>query len=676
MLIKIKYFLLFCFLINSLKLFSQDDNSDTMMMNDLMEVVILKKKKSISQLYNISSNVINVDKEELLKSACCNISESFETNPHIETNFTNSIIGIKQISLFGLKSPYILISEEDLPSIRAGTQVIGLNYIPGTWVESIQINKGTSNVENGYESLTGEINVKLKKPKDDDPFFLNIFRGYKGRNELNIQFSEKLSNKLYSSLFVHGSNRKKKVDKNLDSFLDKPTSNQFNILNRWQYESTDNSFSAMLTLNGFKDRKKIGQISPKNIDKSEEKIWNGSINTNQLKSNFILNYNFLDRPYNNLTFQFFNSFLDYNSFYGFRKYDFKLNTNYLKIYFKSIIQNTMNKIKVGINLVEDYFDETLTKKTYDRSEKSIGGFFEYNYDNLDDFSFNGGIRIDNHNKLNTFLTPKFNLKYKINSKSILKLSYGRGKRLSSIFLENLNLFVSNRKIKILKKNNLSYGLKPELADNFGINFNYNFRLNKKNAFLTFDFYRTQFKNQIIADYEIPNEISFYNSDGKSFSNSYLIEFVYDPIKNLELTLAYKYNNVKFKYLSGLKRKALNPEDRIFVNLNYNYKDLNIDRDIWRFNFSLHAIGKQRIPENLNSLSGFESKKYMLLNFQLTKIFNKNFELYLGFENLANYLQNNPIIDYNNPFGSDFDSSLIYAPIVGTMNYFGLRYNLN
>ena len=676
MLVKIKYFLLFCLLINFLKLFSQDDNSDNMMMNDLMEVVILKKKKSISQLYNISSNVINVDKEELLKSACCNISESFETNPHIETNFTNSIIGIKQISLFGLKSPYILISEDDLPSIRAGTQVIGLNYIPGTWVESIQINKGTSNVENGYESLTGEINVKLKKPKDDDPFFLNIFRGYKGRNELNIQFSEKLSNKLYSSLFVHGSNRKKKVDKNLDSFLDKPTSSQFNILNRWQFESTDNRFSAMLTLNGFKDRKKIGQISPKNIGKSEEKIWNGSINTNQLKSNFILNYNFLDRPYNNLTFQLFNSFLDYNSFYGFRKYDFKLNTNYLKIYFKSIIQNTMNKIKVGINLVEDDFDESLTKKKYDRSEKSTGGFFEYNYDNLDDFSFNGGIRIDNHNKLNTFLTPKFNLKYKINSKSILKLSYGRGKRLSSIFLENLNLFASNRKIKILKKNNLSYGLKPELADNFGINFNYNFRLNKKKAFLTFDFYRTQFKNQIIADYEIPNEISFYNSDGKSFSNSYLIEFVYDPIKNLELTLAYKYNNVKFKYLSGLKRKALNPEDRIFVNLNYNYKDLNIDRDIWRFNFSLHAIGKQRIPKNLDSLNGFESKKYMLLNFQLTKIFNKNFELYLGFENLANYLQNNPIIDYNNPFGSNFDSSLIYAPIVGTMNYFGLRYNLN
>ena len=553
MLIKIKYFLLLCLLINFLKLFSQDDNSDTMMMNDLMEVVILKKKKSISQLYNISSNLINVDKEELLKSACCNISESFETNPHIETNFTNSIIGIKQISLFGLKSPYILISEEDLPSIRAGTQVIGLNYIPGTWVESIQINKGTSNVENGYESLTGEINVKLKKPKDDDPFFLNIFRGYKGRNELNIQFSEKLSNKLYSSLFVHGSNRQKKVDNNLDSFLDKPTSSQFNILNRWQFESTDNSFSAMLTLNGFKDRKKIGQISPKNIGKSEEKIWNGSINTSQLKSNFILNYNFLDRPYNNLTFQLFNSFLNYNSFYGFGKYNFKLNTNYLKIYFKSIIQNTMNKIKVGINLVVDDFDESLTKKKYDRSEKSIGGFFEYNYDNLDDFSFNGGIRIDNHNKLNTFLTPKFNLKYKINSKSILKLSYGRGKRLSSIFLENLNLFVSNRKIKILRKNNLSYGLKPELADNFGINFNYNFRLNKKNAFLTFDFYRTQFKNQIIADYEIPNEISFYNSDGKSFSNSYLIEFVYDPIKNLELT---KLNASFFLYGNNFKLKDL------------------------------------------------------------------------------------------------------------------------
>jgi len=153
---------------------------------NLDEVVVSQRKKSSQLSFLSTQNIMNVSSDELLKAACCNLSESFETNPAIDVNFDNAITGVKQVQMMGLPSPYLLFTEENIPFIRGASQVYGLSFTPGTWVESLQITKGAGSVVNGYESMTGQINAELKKPMTSEMLFLNLFRSFEGRNEINF----------------------------------------------------------------------------------------------------------------------------------------------------------------------------------------------------------------------------------------------------------------------------------------------------------------------------------------------------------------------------------------------------------------------------------------------------------------------------------------------------------
>ena len=203
--------------------------------NVLDEVVVNKKKKTIQKSYFKTQNITNVSSEELLKAACCNISESFDTNPSIDVNYSNAITGTKQVKMLGLESPYLLITEENIPMIRGASQVYGLSFIPGTWVESMQITKGTGSVTNGFESISGQINVELNKPFSDSPFFINIYSNNMGRNEINLHSNKIITDKLSTGLYIHANKNDHILDNNNDGFLDHPISEAVNLFNRWQY---------------------------------------------------------------------------------------------------------------------------------------------------------------------------------------------------------------------------------------------------------------------------------------------------------------------------------------------------------------------------------------------------------------------------------------------------------
>jgi len=127
--------------------------------NTLDEISVTAKKQTTSKSYIQTQNVFTVNSDELLKAACCNLAESFETNPSIDVNFSDALTGTRQIQMLGLKSPYLLITQENIPMVRGASQVYGLTFTPGTWVESIQVTKGTGSVVNGYESISGQINA-------------------------------------------------------------------------------------------------------------------------------------------------------------------------------------------------------------------------------------------------------------------------------------------------------------------------------------------------------------------------------------------------------------------------------------------------------------------------------------------------------------------------------------
>ncbi len=648
--------------------------------DDLEEVTVTTRKKASATSYLASQNITTISSKELLKAACCNLSESFETNPSIDVNFTDAISGTKQIKMLGLTSPYILIATENVPSVRGASQAYGLSFIPGTWVESIQVTKGAGSVTNGFESIAGQINAELVKPLSDKKFFVNAYGSINGRLELNTHFNTKLNEKWSTGVYIHGDRRGEKFDNNRDSFLDLPVGNQINVMNRWQYTNLEKGLISFLNFRFLDDKKQSGQINyDPNVHKFGNAVWGSEVDTRRFDFSGKFGYVNPEIPYQSLGLQLAFSNHKQDSYFGNRIYDINHKSLYSNLIYNSIISDSRHKIKTGIGFSHDTYEEQVNTTDYSRNENSIGGFFEYSFDNLDTVNLTAGVRIDHHNLMGTFVTPRFHARYTPWEKSALRFSFGRGKRAANIFAENQRLFASSRTINIQNTGGNIYGLNPEIAWNYGISFLQGFQLFDRKADINIDFYRTDFQNQVVVDYETPTEINFYNLDGESFANSFQVEFNYTPLERLDLKSAYKYYDVKTQYQSGKLQKPLTPKHRVFANASYETQTSK-KGGLWKFDATYNWIGEQRFSSTMQSPEAFRlnphSPTFSTLNAQVTKVFSDQFEVYLGGENITNVRQENPILSTNNPFGANFDSTFVYGPIFGGMYYAGLRFKLN
>jgi len=647
---------------------------------DLKEVKVVKKKKGIQKSYTVTANTSLITSKELLKAACCNLAESFETNPSIDVNFSDAITGTKQIKMLGLTSPYLMITEENIPSVRGASQAYGLSFTPGTWVESIQVTKGAGSVVNGYESISGQINAELLKPLNDIPLFVNAYGSSDSRFELNTHFTKQLSDKWATSLLLHGNTRVAKNDMNNDGFLDGPLGKQINVMNRYQYNNAEKGLVSFISFRYMNDEKQGGEVAfDKNRDKGTTNHWGSEINTERFDVSTKVGYVFPDMPYQSIGFQ--NAFNSHNqeSYYGLNQYNIKQNSYYSNLIFNSIIDNTMNKFAAGLNFTYDNYQEFVNVKDYSRIDNSVGAFFEYTYDNTDNFSLILGGRIDNHNRLGTFFTPRLHARYNPWEKAVLRLSAGRGKRSANIFAENQQLFASSRTFAFLDTTGKIYGLNPEIAWNYGLSFSQKFRFLNKNAEVVFDLYRTDFTNQAIVDVmQSPQQVLFYNLDGKSFANSLQVEFNYELIYNLNLRTAYKYYDTQTHYLSGNFQRPFQAKHRFFTNLEYETA-ITEEGKQWKMDYTLNWIGQQQLPTTATNpeadrLPEF-SPSYSLMNAQVTRVFSDTFEVYVGGENIGNYKQKKAVLGNEDPFGTNFDASMVYAPVFGQMYYAGLRFKI-
>lgn len=652
--------------------------------DSLDAITITSRKQATAKSYLSASNVINVSSDELLKAACCNLSESFETNPSIDVNFADAVTGARQIKMLGLTSPYILIATENIPSIRGASQAFGLSFIPGTWVESIQITKGAGSVVNGYESIAGQINAELVKPSTDNKLFVNAYGSVNGRLELNTHVNTKISDKWSTGLYLHGNIREEKFDKNEDSFLDMPLQKQINVMNRWQYIDTKNGFVSFINFKFLNDQKQTGQINfNSDTDKLTTNAWGSEIDTQRYEVSAKLGYVNPDIPWQSIGIQTAYSSHKQDSYFGLKQYDITHNSLYTNAIYNSIISDSRHKIKTGISYTYDSYDEFLDTQNlnsnYERIERALGTFFEYNFDDLDKFNITAGIRVDSHNLLGTFLTPRLHARYTPWSKSALRASFGRGKRSANIFAENQNIFGTSRNINILNTNGNIYGLNPEIAWNYGLSFLQGFNLFGKKADITIDYYKTNFQNQVVVDFENPREVNFYNLDGKSYANSFQFELNYNLFENFDLRTAYKFYDVKTDYLVGRLEKPLIPKHRLFANASYE-TNKKADASQWKLDATYNWLGTQRFSSTETNPIQYQLSERTptvgTLNTQITRVFSESFEIYLGAENLTNVRQPNPILGANDPFGSNFDTNFVYGPIFGSMYYAGLRFKIN
>lgn len=647
--------------------------------DELDTVTVTSRKQATSKSYLKATNTLFVSSDELLKAACCNLSESFETNPSIDVNFADAVSGTRQIKMLGLKSPYILIATENIPAIRGASQAYGLSFIPGTWVESIQITKGTGSVVNGFESIAGQINAELVKPSRDDRLFVNTYAGLNGRLELNTHINQKVSDKWSTGLYLHGNMRNQKFDNNDDSFLDVPLKEQINVMNRWQYTNGEKGIVSFINLRYLSDNAQSGQLDfNPDRDKGTTNFWGSEINTERFEITTKLGFVNPAIPYQSLGFQTAYSFHKQDSYFGLNLYDIKHNSFYSNLVYNSIITDSRHKIKTGVSFTLDHYKELVNTDMYERTENSVGGFFEYAYDDLDKLSMTAGVRVDQHNRLDLFVTPRLHVRYTPWPKSALRASIGRGKRAANIFAENQNMFSSSRQINILNSGGKVYGLDPEIAWNYGVSYLQGFNLFGRSADITLDFYRTDFQNQVVVDWENPFEINFYNLEGDSYANSFQFEFNYNVFEHFDIRAAYKFYDVKTKYNSAKLVKPLVPQHRLFANTSYetNEKD---NGSQWKFDATYNWLSSQRFPSTDLSAPEYQLDEYSptigTLNLQVTKVFSPKFELYLGGENVTNVRLSNPIVSADNPFGSNFDSNFVYGPIFGSMYYAGLRYRI-
>lgn len=646
----------------------------------LKEIKVDLNKKGIQKSLTKTANTSVVSSKELLKAACCNLAESFETNPSIDVNFSDALTGTKQIKMLGLTSPYLIITEENIPSVRGASQAYGLSFTPGTWVESIQITKGAGSVVNGYESISGQINTELIKPMKDIPFFLNAYGASDSRFELNTHFNRKVSDHWATSLYLHGNTRVAKNDMNHDGFLDNPLGKQINVVNRWQYANPETGWVSFINFKYMKDEKQTGELNfDKNKDKLTTNYWGSEINTNRFDFTSKVGYVFKDMPYQSIGFQ--NAYSNHNqdSYFGLNQYNIKQESYYSNLIFNSIISNTMHKFATGVNFTYDKYAEYVNLLDVGRIDNSVGTFFEYTYDNNDKFSLILGGRVDYHNRLGVFVTPRLHIRYNPWEKAVIRFSAGRGKRAANIFAENQQLFASSRMFSVLDTNGKIYGLNPEIAWNYGVSFTQNFTLFGKPADVTFDFYRTDFQNQAIVDVmQSPQQVLFYNLKGKSYANSFQLDFNYEIIKHLNLRTAYKYYDIATDYLSGSYQRPLQAKHRFFGNLEYETHIKEKGKQ-WKFDYTFNWLGKQQLPYTASNASTDQlpefSPSFAVMNMQVTRTFSKTFEVYVGGENIGNYRQNKAILGANNPFGATFDTSIIYAPVFGQMYYAGLRFKI-
>lgn len=640
---------------------------------ELDELEVTARVKSTSINFRDPIKVETIGEEELCKAACCNLSESFETNPSVDASFTDAVTGTRQIQMLGLAGPYTQITRENIPDIRGLSAIYGLSYTPGPWVESISLIKGTGTVVNGYESIAGQIDVALRKPQTMDRFYMNLFANQEGRLEANFNLKTAVNDKWSTALLLHGKNNSNRHDKNKDGFMDMPLGKSLIALNRWNY-----NYDGVVLDFGVKATF-IDQLGGQNnfyeSDLGSHKIWGMQTQTKRLEAWSKTGFVFDEQPNKSMGLQLSGVYHDFTSDFGLRNYDAKQQSFYANYIFQNIIGNKEHMYKLGASFVYDDYQQDLALTPFNHTEMIPGAFAEYTYNWEERLNVVAGLRGDYHNQFGFFMTPRLHLRYLLTDNLVIRASAGRGQRTAQIISENIGILASNRAIIVnAVDSDKPYGLDAEVAWNYGVNLTYEFELDYRSAVLSFDVYRTQFENQIIVDLDSDvREVQFYNLKGSSYSNSFQAQVDYELINRFDVRLAYRWYDVKATYGDELMAKPFVSAHRAFANLAYE------TRNKWKFDATVNWQGQKRLPSTMDNPIAYQrsdkSPSFFLLNAQVTKVWNDKLDIYLGVENILDYKQADPIVAADQPFSENFDASMVWAPVFGRNIYIGLRYRI-
>ena len=665
---------------------------------DSLEATVFVSRQAgnyLSKLKDIRTEVISA--AGLCKMACCNLAESFENSASVTVGFSDAVTGARQIRLLGLSGVYTQMLDENRPVMRGLSAPFGLTYIPGQWLESIQIAKGSSSVINGVESMTGQINVEHRKPTDEKPLFINGAVMSDTKMDLNIASSLQMGYKWSTILLGHVSGNIEPHDMNGDSFLDEPKQLQFNLSNRWLYQA-DNMMQIRFGVRALQDSRLGGQmLEGENghllYDKNTFSLfpkqgqidpWGSDILNRSVNGYFKIGYPFNEEQTSSLALVADYTFQDMDSYFGATKYVADQHSAFANLMY----QNQTNEnhwFTVGLSTTFDRYDEDFSRQVIFQNTDfkgmtdllNAGVYGEYTYKLGETFTAMAGLRGDWYNKAGFRFSPRLNLKYMPAEEIVIRANGGRGLRYSTPLIDNIGVFSTGKVFNGAYNDHIL-----EDAWTFGGNITYYLPFGaSSNTYLSFDYFRTQFEQQMVVDYELtPNAIDFYALDGgDSFTDNYQLDFSVDPVERFNITATFRYTNAKIELLGrGLVEKPMTSRFKGVLNFQY---ATNLNK--WIFDFTASLNGSCRVYDFMKDLKGADGNLlykngrtpvYPMLFAQVTRRF-KGWDVYMGAENLTNFTQKDAIIGWDNPRQASFDASCVWGPLMGIKAHIGFRFTL-
>ena len=639
--------MLIIFLLVSLAPKAQEN--DSLNTRQLDGVTIKVRRKGTTRMSG-PVNGVTIGREELFKAACCNLGESFTTNPSVDVNYSDAATGAKQIKLLGLSGIYVQMLTENLPNFRGATAPFALDYVPGPWMHSIQVSKGASSVRNGYESITGQIDIEYLKPDDVEGVTLNLYGNTKSRLEANADANIHLDEKLSTEILAHYQNDWGHHDDNDDGFLDQPNVRSAFLQNRWKWKGDRYIFHGGVSF--IKEKREGGQTHHTAPDLHH--LYQIGVETNRyegyMKHAFILD----SEHGTNIAFMGNVAMHQLDASYGNEEYSVDQKNAYAQLMFETNITQQHN-LSAGLSLSHDYL-------TRDDKETTPGLYAQYTFNLNDKVVAMAGLRADHSSRYGTFVTPRFHLKLTLSEMLNFRLSAGKGYRTVHALAENHYLLASGRQLVI-------DDLKQEQAWNYGASASYYIILWGKTLKLNAEYYHTRFSQQAVIDYDSdPALIRIANLDGKSYSNTVQVDASYPLVVGLELNAAWRWNDVKCTYGGQLMEKPLTSRYKGLVSVSY-----KTPLELWQMDVTLQLNGGGRMPTPVNGLWEKRFHSYEQLSAQVTRWF-RHFSIYIGGENLTGFRQKQTIINANDPWSSTFDPTMVWGPVHGAMFYAGVRLN--
>ncbi len=634
--------------------------------SELDEVVITRRVSGIRRIGGAETG-FQLNQGELFRAACCNLGESFTTNASTDVDYADPATGAKQIKLLGLSGSYVQMMTENLPAFRGAAMPYAFRYIPGTWMKSIRVSKGSSTVKNGYESITGQIDVEYLKPQDERKAHFNAYIDSDLRLELNADGNVHVTDKLNTEVLVHFEDRYNSHDANHDGFADMPDVRQVNIMNRWNYFGANYIFHGGLSC--IDEKSRAGQTGGHFHGDNPYIITTDTRRYEGYMKHAVV----LDREHNtNIALAGNLSMHQLDAGYGVKLYDVNEKNAYAQLMLETEF-SAVHSLSAGLSFNYDYFGQRLKKsasaaispeKIRER-ETTAGGYAQYTLKVDSRLTAMAGIRADHSSEFGWFVTPRFNVKYSPVDPLALRLSAGKGYRTVHAWAEYNYLLASGREMVV-------ENLKQEDAWNFGASGDYTLYLGAQSLKFSLEYFHTRFRNQAVVDYDSdPSKLTIANLTGKSYSNVLQAEASFDSNFGITATAAFRLNDVKTSYSGKLMEKALTSRYKALLTVSY-----RTPLELWQFDATFVINGGGRLPAPYRLSDGSMSwgprfKAFPSLNCQVTRWF-RHFSIYAGGENLTNFRQKNPIVDAANPWSPTFDPTVIWGPVTGAMAYTGIR----